>query len=144
MKNYKKQIGIWLDYKEAWLVRIDEEKGGAPEMKHVESEIEWGVAKGGSRSKTPWGPQGGISESAHEARRKQEEKNYFEAVIREIQPDTDEIMIFGPAEAKLGLKHTIDAIKNFRPEIVAVQSADSMTQNQLVARVRDFFAEKVA
>ncbi len=144
MKNYKKQIGIWLDYKEAWLIALDEEKGSAPEIKHIESDIEWGVAKGGSRSKTPWGPQGGISESAHEARRKHEEKQYFEALIREIDPATDDVFIFGPAEAKLGLKHSIESIKNFHPEIVSVQSADSMTQNQIVARVRDFFAEKVA
>lgn len=144
MKNYKKKVGIWLDHKEAWLVAMDEEKGGAPEVKHLESEIEWGVAKGGARSNTPWGPQGGISESSHEARRKQEEKRYFESLIREIDPATDEIFIFGPAEAKLGLKHAMESLKNFHPEIVAIQSADSMTQNQIVARVRDFFSEKVA
>lgn len=144
MKNYKKQIGIWLDYKEAWLVAMDQEKGGAPEVQHIESEIEWGVAKGGARSKTPWGPQGGISESAHEARRKQEEKRYFESIIKAIDPTTDEIAIFGPAEAKQGLKHAMEAIKNYRPQIVAVESADSMTQNQMLAKIRDFFAEKVA
>ncbi len=143
MTNYKKKIGIWLDYKEAYLVKLDEEKGGNPEVKQVLSNIEWGVPKGGARSKTPWGPQGGISESAFQARRKKEEKAYFDAILHEIDPDTDELMLFGPAEAKLGLQRTIEDIKHYRPQLTAVLSADSMTQNQLIALVKDFFAEKV-
>lgn len=143
MTNYKKQTGIWLDFKEAYLVVLDEEKGGEPEVKHVLSNIEWGVPKGGSRSKTPWGPQGGVSESAFLARRKQEEKDYFEAILAAIDPQTDALMIFGPAEAKIGLQNVIAGIKHFRPQVKAVLSADAMTQNQMVAQVKDFFAEKV-
>ncbi|MBK6930178.1 MAG: hypothetical protein IPH12_04680 [Saprospirales bacterium] len=144
MTNYKKQIGIWLDYKEAFLVIIDEEKGGAPEVRHILSNIEWGVAKGGSHGKSPWAPQGGINEQAFMARRQKEEKIYFESILREIDPDTCELLIFGPAEAKLGLQRMIGGIKHYRPEVKAVITAGAMTRNQIVAQVRVFFAEKVA
>lgn len=143
MKNYKKQTGIWLDYKEAFLVIINEEKAGDPELKHLRSHIEWGVPKGGSRSKTPYGPQGGVNERAFTDRRHHAEKAYFDAVIREIDPLTDEIVIFGPAEAKYGLQNVIEGIKHFHPKVVGVFAADAMSENQFSAKVRDFFTPKV-
>jgi hypothetical protein len=139
MTDTKKQIGIWLDYKEAFIVNPRPGKGADSIQKHVVSNIEWGVPKGGTRSKTPWGPQGGVNEQTFLARRKQEEKAYFSDILAEIDPQTDELFIFGPAEAKIGLNQLIKSIKNFHPELKAVKSADSMTQNQIVAAVRDFF-----
>ena len=143
MKKYKKQTGIWLDYKEAFLVIMDEEKGGEPELKHLRSHIEWGVPKGGSRSKTPYGPQGGVNERSFTDRRHHAEKAYFDAVIREIDPATDELVLFGLAEAKYGLQNVIESIKHFHPKLVGVFPAEAMSENQLKAKVRDFFANKV-
>lgn len=143
MTNYKKQTGIWLDYKEAYLISFDPDKGSdEPVIRHLRSRIEWGVPKGGSRSKTPWGPQGGINERSFMERRQQEEKAYFERIIEAIDPETDELFIFGPAEAKQGLRHAILSIKHFRTAIAGFETADSMTLNQMVARVRDFFTAK--
>lgn len=139
MATNKKQIGIWLDFKEAWLIILDGQKDARPEIKHLKSEIEWGVPKGGSRSKAPWGPQSAINEQAFLARRKKAEKQYFEAIISAIDPQTDELMLFGPAEAKIGLQQAIINIKHFRPQVKSVHPADSMTQNQIVAAVKDFF-----
>lgn len=143
MKNYKKQTGIWLDYKEAFLVIMDEEKGGDPVLKHLRSHIEGGVPKGGSRSKTPYGPQGGINERSFTDRRHHAEKAYFEAVIREIDPQTDEIVVFGPAEAKYGLQNLVEGIKHYHPKILGIFPAEPMSENQLLAKVREFFASQV-
>ena len=143
MMNYKKQLGIWLDYTEAFFVSINAEKGGAPEIKRILSNIDMGVAKGGSRSKTPWGPQGGMDERKVQDRRHREEKDYFEAIIRQIDPELDELMIFGPAEAKHGLQNSIESIKHFHPQLKGVFTSGPLTQNQLVAYVRQYFAEKV-
>ena len=142
MANYKKQTGIWLDYKEAYIITLDGEKGGAPETKHLLSEIEGGVAKGGVRSKTPWAPQGGIDERGFQDRRRKEEKMYFDKIVKEIDPATDELIIFGPAEAKHGLRLVIEGIKHYHPQLRGVFAADSMTPNQIVAKVKDYFAEK--
>ncbi|TNE47906.1 MAG: hypothetical protein EP344_19280 [Bacteroidetes bacterium] len=143
MKNHKKQIGIWLDYKEAFIISLDEAGEREPVMQHILSEIDRSVPKGGSRSKTPWGPQGGVKEQAFLRRRQQEEKNYFHAIMEAIDPKADELVIFGPAEAKIGLQNAMAAVKHFHPQPKAVLPADSMTQNQIKARVRDYFATEL-
>ncbi|MBL7775416.1 MAG: hypothetical protein JNK89_05405 [Saprospiraceae bacterium] len=142
MTMFKKQTGIWLDFKEAYLITLADEKA-EPAVQHIRSDIEWGVPKGGSRSKQPWGPHMAVSEQAFLARRKQEEKRYMEAIIAAIDPEADGLMIFGPAEAKIRLQQAIHAARNFGPRLLAVETADSMTPNQMVAAVRAFFAEKV-
>lgn len=143
MKNFKKQTGIWLDFREAFLVIFDEEKAGRPEFKKLRSHIEWGVPKGGSRSKTAYGPQGGINERSFTDRRHHAEKVYFDAIIREIDPKTDELVIFGPAEAKYGLQNAMEDIKHFHPKIVGVFAAEPMSQDQFIAKVRAFFVQEV-
>lgn len=143
MKNDKKQTGIWLDFREAFLVILDEGKKGEPEFKHLRSHIEGGIPKGGSRSKTPYGPQGGIDERGFTDRRHHAEKVYYDAIIREINPATDELVIFGPAEAKYGLQNAIEEIKHFHPKVVGVYAAEPMSQNQFMAKVKTFFAEVV-
>jgi hypothetical protein len=131
-------VGIWLDFKEAWLVVFDK-NNTTPEIKHIQSNIEWGVPKGGSRGNAPWGPQMAINEQAFLARRKKEEKDYFESILAALDPEANELFIFGPAEAKIGLQKAIKEIKHFPAAVKDVQPADSMTQNQIVAKVRDFF-----
>ena len=137
----KKQVGIWLDYREAYVIELPSSRGDAPTIKHLRSDIVPGVPKGGSRSKTPWGPQAGPSENGFEDRRHREEKAYFEKVIHEVAPDTNELVIFGPAEAKFGLQNAIEAIKHYHPRLLGVFPADSMTENQIVAGIKEYFGE---
>ena len=54
--------------------------------------------------------------------------------------DADELYLFGPAEAKDGLLKAIKANKNFKPAFKGIETADSMTENQKIAKVRAFFA----
>ena len=53
--------------------------------------------------------------------------------------DADELFVFGPAEAKDGLLKAIKINHKFHPELKGFARADSMTKNQKVARVREFF-----
>ena len=137
----KKDIGIWLDYRETYLVELTDE--AAPVVKHLRSGIKPGVAKGGVRSKVPYGPQGGPSQHRFEEKRHHEEKAYFERIIGEIDPEADELVIFGPAEAKFGLQNAIEAIKHYHPRVMGVFPADSMSEKQIVAGVKEFFETKV-
>lgn len=140
MKN-KKQIGIWLDYREAFVVELREED--APVIQHLRSGIEPGVYKGGVRSKTPYGPQVGPNEQRFEEKRHHHEKAYFEKLIDAIDPEADQLIIFGPAEAKFGLQNAIEAIKHYRPQVMSVFPAEAMSENQIVARVKEFFEAKL-
>ena len=132
----KKKIGIWLDFKEANIIELDKDNS---KLKTIPSEIELVHPKGGTRSKTPYGPMDKISERTFLERRKMQEKTYFKKLIAAVQ-DADDLFIFGPAEAKDRLLKIIKESSGFRPNLRGVEKADSMTDNQKIATVRAFFA----
>ncbi len=131
----KKQTGIWLDFKEAFIIELDKAEA---KVNKTLSEIDHFHPKGGARSKTPYGPMDNISERTYLERRKAQDKAYFEKLMDAVQY-TDELFIFGPAEAKDGLLKAIKSNPGFKPYLKGIERADSMTENQRVAKVRDFF-----
>lgn len=133
----KINTGIWLDYKGAYIVTIDGD--GQVSVQYILSEVEHHASKGGSRSKTPWGPQFSPGDKNNLERDKHAEHHYYENVLENIRPDTDNIVVFGPAEAKIGLKKTIQAIKHYKPQLRDVLTAGHLSQNEIVVLVRDYF-----
>ena len=132
----KKRIGIWMDFREAFIIELQEKDAS---IAHVSSEIEDFHPKGGSRMKgAPWGPMDKISEPKYLERRKHQEKDYYQRLMKATEI-ADELYIFGPAQAKEGLKKAINDNTNFKPSLKGVETADSMTENQRVAKVRAFF-----
>ena len=139
-----KYAGIWLDHRKACLVYLitgrhtfDEE----PEsVERIESGVERKVRlSGGSRSrKTPYGPQEIAVDGKLEDRINRQLRQYYQSIIKKIE-DADRIYIFGPGEAKVELKKEIEKIKEFAGKVKKVESADKMTQRQIVAKVRTFF-----
>jgi hypothetical protein len=132
----KKQIGIWLDFKQADIITLHGKT--EPMVTSIQSDIDFGKIKGGSRSVSPWGPQMATSESKHTERRKHQESAYFEKIIKQVQ-DAEALYIFGPAEAKDGLARALKE-SDFHPQLLAVETADSMTLPQKIAKVREVFA----
>lgn len=135
MKQVK--TGIWLDFKDAYIISFDENENAT--VRHLHSEVTHPATKGGSRSKTPWGPQFAPPDDTNLERAKHEEHHYFQQLLEMIAPDTEDIVIFGPAEAKLGLKKEIERIKHYHPRLRAVLPSDYMSQNEMVALMKDFF-----
>lgn len=136
----KKQIGIWLDFKEAWLIELHDGKENG--IRKITSNIESSHAKGGAPG---GGRQGGTfaggSEKGHNQRRQQQEVQYFDEIMEAIQ-HADEVYIFGPGEAKDGLLHDIkEHRKQFHSHLRAVETADYLTENQMVAQVKQYFKE---
>ena len=136
----KNQTGIWLDYREALIIRLAGKKDA--KVERLLANINTSHFKGGSRSKTPWGPMEKVSESKFLHRRKQEEALFFERIMEAVK-DADELFIFGPAEARDGLVKAIKNARFFAPHLMAVEAADSMTLNQKIARVRTFYTEGI-
>ena len=134
----KNQIGIWLDYKEAYLITLHEKQN---EVEKITSEIEDFHLKGGARSKTPYGPMDKTSESKHLERRKHQEEKYYTSIMQKVK-DADEIFIMGPAEAKIGLRTKMVNTRTFRANIKGFESADSISEKQKIARTREFFGQK--
>lgn len=132
----KQQLGIWLDSQEAFLVHLN---GDEPFVQKIESDIDTSEIKGGSGTGgTPWGPQINVSENKGLERLKHAQKNYFE-ILQKALETADEIYLFGPGEMKKHLSKFLESDKSFKPQILEVATADSMTENQLVAKVKDFF-----
>lgn len=134
-----KNVGIWLDHKQAYIHYL---KNDGIEREILASELEDYHVWGGSRSKVPYGPRQEVSEQKYLERRKHQLKNYYDSIITKIK-DADNIYIFGPAEAKSELEKAIRSIKHFHGKILAVETADSITDNQKSAKVRDFFKHLV-
>lgn len=129
--------GIWIDEKQAWIAY---KKYKQVNLKSIGSIVEPYHLRGGSGSSTPYGPQETVSETGLLRRKKQQLKKYFTRVIEEMLP-ARRVYIMGPAEAKIGLKKEIEEMKSLPFQSVVVETADSMTQNQFKAKVKEFFAE---
>lgn len=133
----KQQAAIWLDSQDAFIIELT---GKEAQVTHIESNIDTGEVKGGTRTGgTPWGPQINVSENKHLERRKHEEKKYCEDIKERVKA-VDELYLFGPAEMKIKLEKALQEDQNFKPTILAVETADYMTQPQLIAKVKHFFA----
>lgn len=133
----KKSVGIWIDHKKAFIVSVEK---GQERLACIESDAEARFRlSGGSRSSTPYGPQEGPSEGGIEERRKNQLRQYYRRLIRMIG-DAWSILIFGPGEAKFELEREIKRSKTLASRIVGIQPADKMTERQIAAKVRKFFA----
>ena len=64
--------------------------------------------------------------------------NYFEKLVGVIK-DFDEVLLFGPTEAKTELFNQIDNIHNLDMIKITMKTTDKMTENQRRAYVREFF-----
>ncbi|WP_222983485.1 hypothetical protein [Flagellimonas meishanensis] len=131
-----KQIGIWLDKREA--IGIVLENNREKEFS-ILSELDFYNPKGGSRSKTRWGPQDVVQDSKYLETEKHQLKRYFSNIVDTIG-DVDELAIFGPAEAP---DKFLKALQEDHPmlatRVKAKEKTDSMTKNQFRALVKEFF-----
>ena len=55
--------------------------------------------------------------------------------------DSETLVLMGPAETRIGLQHFLDDHAEFKGEIIGNVSADSMTNNQIKAAIREYFSK---
>ena len=72
-------------------------------------------------------------------RRNSEVKKFLTIIKTEIK-DSDELVLFGPASMKKELVKIIHEDSQLSPMLKGVKTADSMSDNQLVAWVKNYFA----
>lgn len=135
----KKQTGIWIDSRKAIVVTLN---NGKESVTEIESDLENRIYHDKEGDKGSFiGHQHIDSQNTFDERRKHEINNYFKEIIATVN-DTDELYIFGPAETKTKLEHKINAEKSTLPsKLKLVETSDSMTSNQIVAKVKKFFAQ---
>jgi hypothetical protein len=133
-----KQTGIWIDSSKAIIVKL---LNGKESTIEIQSEIDNRVHHDGEGDKgTFTGIRHSNNEKKFDEKKQHQIKSYLENVIDQIKID-DEFYIFGPAEIKLKLKTLIEDDKQLSPKLKSVETSDSMTNNQIVARVKEFFKD---
>lgn len=134
----KKQTGIWLDSREANFIELVD--GDLVNFRKIDSNNHIGNAKGGSSGGgRQGGTAAGVSEKKLVNRQHNQEDRYYDEILDNIK-DADEVVIFGPGEAK---DHLLNAIKahpsHFNSDLMAILTADNMTEHQKIAYVKTFF-----
>ena len=135
----KTMAGLWIDHRKAVIVMISE---SGEQTIEIRSKVD----------KQPSRTDGVRSTEAHEENRVPDDRQdrkfdgqlqrYYDEVIAAIQ-DVEAVLIFGPGEAKGELKKRLDHINlgGHLVHIVPVETADKMTDRQIVAKVREYFHE---
>ncbi|WP_224485241.1 hypothetical protein [Robertkochia aurantiaca] len=131
-----KKIGVWMDKEKAHLVHLD---GDGERMETIMSNVEDYNAVGGARHKNKWGPQDQVHDSTYTEREKHQMKRYFRDLADTLK-GADAIALFGPAETNVKFEKFLkENHKQLSEKIEGVEKADSMTDNQVKALVRDYF-----
>ncbi len=134
----KLKTGIWIDSSKAVIVRLS---GNQEAVTEVEGNIENRIYHDKEGDKGSFSGDQHISqEKKFDERKQQQIDTYLGNVINQVRND-DELFVFGPAEIKVKLKQKMEADKQVAPKLKSVETADSMTLNQMVARVKAFYAE---
>jgi stalled ribosome rescue protein Dom34 len=133
-----RKVGLWIDHRKAIIASIGD-KG--EEMGIVISNAERQLRRTGNL------PLKGRAEPEAEPTSRDKERifanqlnHYYDAVTAAIR-DADAIFICGPGEAKGELKKRL--VKNkIGKRIAAIATVDKLTDRQLAAKVRAFYAEE--
>ena len=121
------EVGIWIDHKKAVVVTIS---AGHVSTKTLMSDV-------GPHTRYSGSQEGG-GEKKYEERHSQVLDRYYDDVISQVG-EPDALLLFGPGEAKLQLKDRFGRSKMLSERIVAVESADQLTDPQIVAKVKEHY-----
>ncbi len=131
----KKDIGIWIDTHKAVVIKLS---NGEHSVKTIESHIDTKVRTPEESKK--YGRFRGhyITYEKNWANEKLEQTNNFLKILLKEIEDCDTVVIFGPSMMKTIFEKEIKNNLNLIGKLVGVFDADSMSENQMVAWVKNF------
>ncbi|MGD0948636.1 MAG: hypothetical protein ABSA52_14550 [Candidatus Binatia bacterium] len=133
----KTKVGLWIDHRKAIIVAVTE-KGDETAL--VISKVEKQLRRSGdSPLKGTYEPGRVPADDSRQRTFTGHLNIYYEAVIACLR-DAESILIFGPGEAKGELKERLEKGK-LGGRIAGVETVDKMTDRQIAAKVRQYFAE---
>ena len=122
--NSKQYAGIWLDNQEAMIIANNGEvaNGDYAIQKKVKArEI-----------------HGGGSEHSMNNARQSDTLKYFKSVST-LLLNYDEILVFGPGKSQEQFQNFLQEDGQFKSKLISIDSAEQLTDPQMIAKVRDFF-----
>jgi stalled ribosome rescue protein Dom34 len=133
----KNKVGVWIDLSKAIIVTI---KDGNREVKKVEGVESRKRIPGEGKSFTRFGTQFSNLEKQKESKLNHQVKAFLKSVEEQLG-HCDALVIFGPANMKQELANLIFKNKMLVQKLKGVESADSMTDNQVAAWVAGYFEQ---
>ncbi|WP_298287007.1 hypothetical protein [uncultured Lutibacter sp.] len=132
----KKNIGIWIDTKHAFVIRLS---NNSHTFKTIESNIETRERIEGETKK--YGRFGGqylTYEKNRENKRIQMTNQFLKSLLKEIET-CDSVVVFGPSKMKNIFEKEIRNNMQLTHKLAGVSSVNYLTENQIVAWVKDYF-----
>lgn len=132
----KKNVGIWIDTHQAVVIKLS---NGDHTVKTIESNIDTRVRTPGESKK--YGRFGGqyLTYEKNWENKKLEQTNQFLKVLFKEVEDCDAVVLFGPSIMKTIFEKEIKNNLTLIGKLLGVFDADSMSENQMVAWVKDFY-----
>jgi hypothetical protein len=135
MKNNNK-IGVWMDHSAAKFIKIDT---SVESIEIINSDYNSNPREDGHGAD---GSRFGSTSTNNEHKKNQQEiektKQFYKKCEEQLQ-QYDSILLFGPTNAKNEFKNILDENKNFADKSIFVESADKLTDNQLLEFVNKYF-----
>ena len=125
----KNAVGLWIDHRKAVVVRI---KDKLEEIKVITSNVDKHVRFSGEAQKQ-------AEEDQQDRRFRNQLNQFYDGVISFLR-DAESILIIGPGKAKLEFKKRLET-ETKSGRIAGLETVDKMTDNQIVARVKGYFAK---
>ena len=131
-----KKAGLWVDHRQAIIIVLSGQK---TETRRIESKSEKQLRRttGDSPLKGSYEAQLVPADDSQEVKLTGSLNNYYDAVITCLA-GVDSILLFGPGEAK-GELQTRLAARSLEKHIVGIETTDKMTENQIAAKVKQYF-----
>ena len=124
-----KQAGLWIDHRHAIIALVTDE---GEEIKKITSGAEKDVRFSGGD-----GSEHGSTEDMRDRKFQNHLSAYYDQVIAVIR-GAESIQIFGPGEAKGELEKRLQHA-GLKEHVLAIETADKMTDKQISAKVRERF-----
>lgn len=123
----EKKLGIWMDHSNAHLIEFTTDSN---ETKSVEAKFSNDTNNHGS----------GKNENQMNNKMQQHQSEYYKKLSDAIK-NYDEVILFGPTDAKAELFNVLKADHSFEKIKIEVEQADKMSENQQHAFVKDHFSK---
>jgi len=123
----EKKLGIWMDHSNAHLIEFT----ATPAEDNIITSKFTHEEKGHSLGK---------SEHVMHNKEQHQQSEYYKKLGEAIK-EYDDVILFGPTNAKVELLNTLRADHRYEKIKIEVQQADKMTENQQQAFVREHFTK---
>lgn len=133
----KKNIGIWIDTKQAVIIRLS--KNNHHSIKKIESNIETRERViGESKKYGRFGGQYTTYEKNNLNKRNEQINQFLKELLKEIE-NCNAVVLFGPAKMKKLLEKEIRNNMQISKKLLGVHNSDILTENQMIAWVNNYY-----